>query len=201
MAVEAQVCPQCGAAVQFAPGQTEVICGHCGTTVAKTAAPGAATVEKELADEVLIQAMVAREHKLHAHGRPAAAKIVSTQVKNIFRNTLGGRSVVIVFALEVQPDGEPAFTAEAQALVGLVAVEKYKPGILLNVKFDPQDNSQVAIDGRRGSDGNTVKSPEQHREDRAKKREAKEQAQLTAKQAAPSWSKGGCRATARCSAS
>src|SRR6266851_228358 len=79
MAVEAQLCPQCGAAVQFGAGQTEVVCAHCGTTVLKGAAAGAASVEKEIADEKLIQETVGRERKLRGRGRPATGKIVSAQ--------------------------------------------------------------------------------------------------------------------------
>src|SRR5579859_4667116 len=58
MAVEAQLCPQCGAAVQFPAGQTEVVCAHCGTTVARLAAAPATSVEKELEAENLIQQTV-----------------------------------------------------------------------------------------------------------------------------------------------
>jgi DNA-directed RNA polymerase subunit RPC12/RpoP len=36
MAVEAQLCPQCGATVQFGELQTEVVCSYCGATVDKT---------------------------------------------------------------------------------------------------------------------------------------------------------------------
>ena len=197
MAVEAQVCPQCGAAVQFAPAQTEVVCGHCGTTVVKAAAPGVTSVAKELADEKLVQELVAREKRLHAHGQPAAAKIVTAQPTDIFRNAIEGRSVVLSFALEVQPEGAPAFTAEARALVGLVAVEKYHPGVLLNVKFDPQDHTQVAIEGRRGSDGNTVKTPEQRRADHAAKEKKKEWAQAHPQQQAGSPGQQGVILSAR----
>ena len=35
MAVEAQLCPQCGATLQFAENQTEVVCSYCGATVDK----------------------------------------------------------------------------------------------------------------------------------------------------------------------
>jgi hypothetical protein len=35
MAVEAQLCPQCGGSIQFAAYQTQVICPYCGTTVDK----------------------------------------------------------------------------------------------------------------------------------------------------------------------
>src|SRR5437870_5718670 len=90
MTVEAQLCPQCGAAVQFGEGQTEVVCSHCGTTVVKA------------------------------------------------------------------------------------AVAKYRPGTLLDVRYDPQARAQVSIEGRQG-----VKSVEQ----RARERQAKEQTRWKAKQA------------------
>jgi ribosomal protein S27AE len=35
MAVEAQLCPQCGGSIQFALYQSQVICPYCGTTVDK----------------------------------------------------------------------------------------------------------------------------------------------------------------------
>ena len=176
MTVEAELCPQCGAAVQFAVGQTELVCSHCGTTVVKPAAAPSTSVEKELAAEKLVQETVGREKKLHAHGRLATGKIVTAQATDIFRRTLEGEAVLMSFAVEVQPDGEPPFGAEAKVLVGLSAVAKYRPGTLLNVRYDPQARAQVAIEGRQGSDGNTVKTPEQRRQDRAKKRQAKEQA-------------------------
>jgi len=174
MAVEAQLCPQCGAAIQFGEGQTEVVCSHCGTTVVKAAAPGATSVEKELEAEKLVQETVRREKKLHAHGRPATGKIVSAQATDIFRPTVEGRAVLMSFAVEVQPDGETHFAAEARVLVGLSAVDKYRPGTLLDVRYDPQDRAQVSIEGRQG-----VKSVEE----RARERQAKEQARWKAKQA------------------
>jgi uncharacterized Zn finger protein (UPF0148 family) len=173
MAVEAQLCPQCGAAVQFGENQTEVVCSHCGTTVVKLAAQGATSVEKELEAEKLVQETVGRERKLHSHGRPATAKLVSAQATDIFRPTLEGRAVLMSFAVEVQPEGETPFAAEAKVLVALSAVAKYRPGTLLDVRYDPQDRAQVSIEGRQG-----VKSTEQ----RARERQAKEQARWKAKQ-------------------
>ena len=35
MTVEAQLCPQGGATLQFAEMQTEVVCSYCGATVDK----------------------------------------------------------------------------------------------------------------------------------------------------------------------
>ena len=165
MAVEAQLCPQCGAAVQFGVGQTEIVCTHCGTTVVKAAAPGAASVEKELHAEQLIQETVGREKRLHAHGRPATGKIVTAQATDIFRQTVEGRAVLMSLTVEVQPVGAPAFAAEAKVLVGLVAVGKYGPGTLLDLRYDPQDPAQVSVEGRHGV-------PSSNPEEQARQRQA-----------------------------
>lgn len=145
MAVEAQLCPQCGTAIQFGAGQTEVVCAYCGTTVIK---PAATSVAKELAAEQRVQETIAQEKKLYAAGVPATGKIVTAQATDIFRQTIKGRAVLMTFTLEVQPEGAPSFAAEAQALVQLAAVDKYQAGTLLEVRYDPQAHAQVAIVGR-----------------------------------------------------
>lgn len=154
MVVEAQLCPQCGAAIQFVDGQAKMICAYCGTTVVKLAAPSAqsqASIEKELAAEKLVQETVGQEKKLDSHGQPATGKIVAVQTTDIFRQTIEGRAVLMAFALQVQPDGEPTFIAEAKALIALSAVDKYLAGTLLDVRYDPHDHTRVAIVGRHGA--------------------------------------------------
>jgi len=181
MALEAQVCPQCGADLQFPEGQPQVVCSHCGTTVVRAGAPaagGPTIVQKEIAAEKLVQTMVAREKHLHGHGQPATARIVSAQTTDILRRALEGESVVMIFQIEVQPDGEPAYNAETQALVGLVAVDKYHAGVVLDVRFDPQDHTQVAVVGRHGA-------PKSSFEGRLQAQKAKEQARRQAAKSKP----------------
>jgi hypothetical protein len=191
MAVEAQMCPQCGAAVQFGEGQTEVVCSHCGTTVVKAAAAGAPSVEQELAAEKVVQETVRREERLQSHGRPATGKIVTAQATGIFRQTAEGRAVLMSLAVEVQPDGEPPFAAEAKVLVGLAVVNKYRPGTLLDLRYDPQDPAQVSIEGRPGSPEEQARR--RQAKEQARQRQAKEQQAQRAKQgpapatAAPAW--------------
>lgn len=154
MAVEAQLCPQCGAAIQFVEGQAEVVCAYCGMIVVRPAAPSAqseASVKKELAAEKLVQETVEQEKKLHAYGRPATGRIVAAQATDIFRQTIEGRAVLMAFALEVQPDSETPFAAEAKAIIRLSAVDKYRAGTLLDVRYDPQDRARVAVVGRQGA--------------------------------------------------
>jgi hypothetical protein len=108
-------------------------------------------VDKERAAEQLVQETVEQEKKLDSYGRPAMGKIVAAQATDIFRQTIEGRAVLMAFVLEVQPDGAPPFAAEAKALVRLSAVDKYRVGTLLDVRYDPQDHARVAIVGRQGA--------------------------------------------------
>jgi hypothetical protein len=126
-----------------------VVCGHCGTTVvsAATAAAAGDAVAKEIEAEKLVQQTAAREKKLRAHGRPATGQIVSAQAADIFRQTPEGRAVLMALSVDVQPEGEAAFTAAATVLVGLPAVAQYQAGRLLDVRFDPQDRAHVSVEG------------------------------------------------------
>ncbi len=153
MTVEAQVCPQCGSAIHFKRGQTEVVCDSCGTTVVKSSAPRAASLANEVAEEKLIQETAARETRLYRDGRQTTAKILTAQTTNIFRNNLNGKGVLMSFTIEVFPKDEAPFKAETKAMVGLIAIEKYQPGTVLDVSYDPQDHTQVSVEGRHGVPG------------------------------------------------
>ena len=171
MAIEAQVCPKCGAAIQFSEGQAEVVCAYCGATMVKSAASavGAASVEKEIEAEKLIQETVEHEKRLYNQGRPATGKIITAKATDIFRHAIEGRSVLMAFTVEVQPDDEAPFDTETKALVGLVAVNKYHPGTVLDVRYDPLDHTQVSVEGRHGV-------PESNPEGQARQMEAQSQA-------------------------
>ncbi len=56
--------------------------------------------------------------------------------------------MLMSFTVEVLPKDEAPFNAETKAMIGLVAVEKYQPGTVLDVSYDPQDHTQVSIEGR-----------------------------------------------------
>jgi hypothetical protein len=146
--------------------------------VARAAAPGAASVEKELAAENLVQETVRREKKLHTHGQLAPGKLITAQPTDIFRPTIEGRAVLMAMTVEVQPEGEAAFTADATVLVGLAAVDKYRPGTLLDVRFDPQDHARVSVEGRHGV-------PSSNPEEQARKRQAKARARREKQHAPP----------------
>jgi len=150
MAVEAQVCPQCGSAIHFKKEQSEAVCAYCGTAVVKSSVPGGSSLAKEMAEEKLIQETIDRETRLHSAGRQATARILTAQTTNIFRNNLNGKGVLMAFTVEVLPEEATPFNAETKAVVGLVAVDKYQPGTVLDICYDPQDHTQVSVEGRHG---------------------------------------------------
>jgi len=150
MTIEAQVCPQCGTAIHFKEGQTQVVCDYCGTTVVWSAASGGISLAKELEEEKLVQATIDLEALLHSDGQLATAKILTAQTTNIFRNNLNGKGVLMSFTVEVLPEHEAAFHAGTKAVVGVIAIDKYQPGTVLDVRFDPQDHTQVSVEGRHG---------------------------------------------------
>ncbi len=196
MATEAQLCPQCGAALQFAEGQTEVVCPHCGTTVSRLAATPSAA--QELEEEKLVQETKTRQGRLFAEGRLAIATVVAVQMSNIRRQGLGGEGVLMTFKVDVQPEGEAPFSAEARAFVGLTAVEKYRAGTVLDVRYDPKDRTQVSLAGRHGDpSSNPIEAARQKWDKEQAEQQAQEQASAQALAAAaaeplaPAW--GGAR--------
>jgi predicted RNA-binding Zn-ribbon protein involved in translation (DUF1610 family) len=148
MTIEAQVCPECGAAIKFSKGQVKAVCTYCGATVVKPVTLERTSLKKEIEAEKLGQETIDREIRLHTEGLPATAKILTVQQTDIFKSMLNGKGMLMFFTLEVQPDKEAPFNAEAKAFIGLPALDKYQPGTVLDVRYDPQDHTQVSVEGR-----------------------------------------------------
>jgi len=152
MAVEAQLCPQCGGAIHFSALQTELVCPYCGTTVVKPAAPPPAgpptSFEADARRNQLIAEMVVLQRRLNVEGVAAPAKIVSLQPMHL---TVGAGASGQLFSVveEVQPAGGPAYTAQAKIAVSQASLDKYLPGALVNVKVDPRDPQVLVFEGRR----------------------------------------------------
>ena len=164
MAVEAQLCPQCGGAIHFSALQTELVCPYCGTTVVKPAAPpltappltapplaGPPTsFEADARRNQLIAEMVVLQRRLNVEGVAAPAKIVSLQPMHLTVGAGAGASgQLFSVVVEVQPAGGPAYTAQAKIAVSQASLDKYQPGALVNVKVDPRDPQVLVFEVRR----------------------------------------------------
>ena len=92
------------------------------------------------------QMLLAQEQTYNAvrsMGEAAQATIISATDMNIRINNQGS---MMRFRLLVQPASKPPFQAETQGAIGDVARGKYQPGSTIWVKFNPNDQTQVALD-------------------------------------------------------
>ena len=55
------------------------------------------------------------------------------------------KSALATFDLEVRPAGKPAYQAKAKAHISGRRIEKFQPGRVLKVKYDPNDMQRVAL--------------------------------------------------------
>ena len=154
MAVEAQLCPQCGGAIQFSALQTERVCPYCGTTVVKPAAPPPAgpptSIDADARRNQLIAEMVVLQRRLNVEGVATPARIVSLQPMHLtVGNGAGASAQLFSVVVEVQPAGGPAYTAQAKIAVSQASLDKYQPGALVNVKVDPRDPQVLVFEVRR----------------------------------------------------
>jgi len=86
-----------------------------------------------------------RERILEA-GLPARALIRSTQLGGM-KLTYGGvdERWLVVLGLEVQPADGPSFEARVEHIVPLLEVPRFQVGGVVQVEYDPQDKTKVAI--------------------------------------------------------
>ncbi len=67
----------------------------------------------------------------------------------------------MLFSVEVQPDNEAPFNAETKAFVGLISIDKYQPGTVLYVRYDPMDHTQISVEGWHGVPGSNPWLPDE----------------------------------------
>jgi hypothetical protein len=79
-------------------------------------------------------------------GVPAKARILSTEMGDA-KMTIGGADErwLVILELEVQPQDGPPFEACAEHFVPLLDVPKFQAGEVVEVRYDPQDKTRVAI--------------------------------------------------------
>ncbi len=84
-----------------------------------------------------------RTRKLLQTGEIAQATILSVNTTGVTVND----NPQARFALEVRPANRPPFRAEAKKIVSMFEIMQYQPGTILEVRFDPNKPSEIAIAG------------------------------------------------------
>ncbi len=81
-------------------------------------------------------------NKIRAIGEPAKAKVLKIWDTGITVN----QDPVVGFLLEVHPEERPVYQAETQGIISRLDIPQIQPGAILQVKFDPNNPSRVALD-------------------------------------------------------
>ena len=81
--------------------------------------------------------------QLIQNGLPAQAIIIKTWDTGVTVND----NPRVGFLLEVRPQNQPPFQAQAQMLVSRIHLAMYQPGMPVEVRYDPRNMSKVAISG------------------------------------------------------
>ena len=83
-----------------------------------------------------------------AHGESAPAVILKVWQTGTVMNETNPQIGIL---LEVRPTNRPAFQAETKMFVSMLQVPQFQPGAVVQVKYDPQNPTKVAVDAVGGS--------------------------------------------------
>ena len=76
------------------------------------------------------------------NGIPTQAKIVSVRQTGVMLNN----QPQILFELEVQPPGGAPYRAQTKAVIPMINIPQFQPGVDVPVKIHPTDPTQVVMD-------------------------------------------------------
>ncbi len=88
----------------------------------------------------------AQNRAVLAHGESAPATIVKIWETGTSLND----QPQVGIQLQVQPANHPAFQAQTSMFISFLQASQLQPGMLVNVRYDPQDPSKVAIESVTG---------------------------------------------------
>ncbi len=113
-----------------------------GAVVPGDAGAGAMSKEQIEALKAKLQAADKVSEEIIATGEEAPAKITLANWMGVHVN---GNNPLMHFMLEVIPPGKPPFMAEVSGVIAEASLPRYQPGETIAVKFDPKDQTRVAL--------------------------------------------------------
>ncbi|MCP4540295.1 MAG: hypothetical protein GY832_24410 [Chloroflexi bacterium] len=115
-----------------------VVLAVCGGTVLSIAL----TIGITIFARRMINKTIGPNRGVLQNGIPAQAKIVSVRQTGVMLNN----QPQILFDLEVQPPGGAPYRAQAKAVIPMVNIPQFQPGVQVSVKIHPSDPTQVVMD-------------------------------------------------------
>jgi hypothetical protein len=88
-----------------------------------------------------IRKALGQDRSIVQNGIPARAKILSVRQTGLMLNN----QPQVEFQLEVHPPTGMPYQAQAKAVIGLVSIPRFQPGVEIPVKIHPTDLSKVAL--------------------------------------------------------
>jgi hypothetical protein len=90
----------------------------------------------------MVDGWEAVNNAIREKGLPAEAAVLKAWELGV---NVNGPNPAMGFLLEVRPTDRPSFQAQATCVVAEASVEKFQPGNLIKVKYDPEDLTRVAV--------------------------------------------------------
>jgi 3D (Asp-Asp-Asp) domain-containing protein len=117
-----------------------IIAGSAGMGgMAQQAPSPAATAQLQ----ATLQQQDALNQQIIATGEAAKATVLGITATGI---TMNGNNPYVALNLQVIPASRAPFIAQTQAVIAAQSVQRYQPGAVIAVRFDPQDTTRVAIE-------------------------------------------------------
>ena len=89
----------------------------------------------------LIRKMLGQDRSIIENGIAARAKILSVRQTGLMLNY----QPQVEFQLQVYPPSGMSYLAKVKAVIGLVNIPQFQPGVELPVKIHPTDQTKVAL--------------------------------------------------------
>ncbi len=115
-----------------------VILSVCGGTILSIAL----TVGAIIFARRMINKTVGANRGVLQDGMPAQAKIVGVRQTGVMLNN----QPQILFDLDVHPPGGAPYRAQAKAVIPIINIPQFQPGVDVPVKIHPSDPTQVVLD-------------------------------------------------------
>ncbi len=89
----------------------------------------------------LVRKMLGQDHGIIENGIAARAKILSVRQTGVMLNY----QPQVEFQLEVYPPSGMSYLAKVKAIIGLVSIPQFQPGVELPVMIHPMDQTKVVL--------------------------------------------------------
>ncbi len=117
---------------------TGIVAGNTAGMMQQSSSP-AATAQLQ----ATLQQQDALNQQIIATGEPAQATVLGVTPTGIMVN---GNNPYVSLNLQVMPNSRAPFVAQTQAVIAAQSVQKYQPGAVITVRFDPQNTTRVAVE-------------------------------------------------------